>query len=113
MFFVGSVTGTLILGILADMFGRLPMLAVANLLAITGNILTVYVKPTIWLLGLARFIAGLATDTNFFMMYIIGKFSFKKNNISFINFQCQINDLILMFIFQLWNISGLAYALLD
>lgn len=73
MYFIGSVFGTLILGILADFFGRLPMLAIANILAIIGNLLTVYVKPTIWYLGLARFIAGLATDTNFFMMYIIGE----------------------------------------
>ncbi|KAL0275693.1 UNVERIFIED_CONTAM: hypothetical protein PYX00_003482 [Menopon gallinae] len=70
-YFIGSVLGTLVLGILADSLGRLPMLFTANVFAITGNIMTVYLPANLWSLSLSRFIAGVAVDTNFFMMYII------------------------------------------
>lgn len=73
MFFIGSVAGTLLLGFLADLLGRIPVLIISNLLAVSGNLLTVYLIPNIWCLSVARFVAGLATDSNFFMMYIIGE----------------------------------------
>ncbi|XP_067013677.2 organic cation transporter protein isoform X2 [Anabrus simplex] len=70
LFFVGSVIGTLALGVLSDRTGRLPTLVVANVLALLGNLATAFVT-SLPDFGAARFLAGLATDANFFMMYII------------------------------------------
>lgn len=70
MFFVGSVIGSLVFGILADKIGRLPVLILANLMAMFGNGCTVFaVGP--WSFAAFRFVAGLATDSNFVMMYIL------------------------------------------
>nr|CAD7395569.1 unnamed protein product [Timema cristinae] len=70
LFFVGSVIGTLGLGVMADLIGRLPVLVLANLLALVGNLATAFTS------GLPQFascrlLAGLATDSNFLMMYIL------------------------------------------
>nr|CAD7444919.1 unnamed protein product [Timema bartmani] len=70
LFFVGSVIGTLGLGVMADHIGRLPVLVLANLLALVGNLATAFTS------GLPQFascrlLAGLATDSNFLMMYIL------------------------------------------
>ncbi|XP_032597713.1 organic cation transporter protein isoform X2 [Drosophila grimshawi] len=70
MFFVGSVVGTLVLGYLADIVGRLPILIFANLIAMLGNILTIF-GTNLTLFCLFRFISGFATDSNFLMMYIL------------------------------------------
>ncbi|XP_065355054.1 organic cation transporter-like protein [Calliphora vicina] len=70
MFFVGSVVGSLVFGILADIVGRLPILIVANMVAMMGNILTIFGTELITF-SLFRFISGLATDSNFVMMYIL------------------------------------------
>ncbi|KAM7359986.1 organic cation transporter-like protein isoform 1-T7 [Cochliomyia hominivorax] len=70
MFFVGSVVGSLVFGFLADLVGRLPILIMANMIAMTGNILTIFGTDLITF-SLFRFISGLATDSNFVMMYIL------------------------------------------
>ncbi|XP_030374609.1 organic cation transporter-like protein [Scaptodrosophila lebanonensis] len=70
MFFVGSVVGTLLLGYLADRVGRLPILIVANVIAMGGNMLTIF-GTTLPLFCLFRLISGFATDSNFVMMYIL------------------------------------------
>ncbi|EDW68103.1 organic cation transporter-like protein [Drosophila virilis] len=70
MFFVGSVVGTLVLGYLADIVGRLPILILANLIAMTGNLLTMF-GTSLPLFCIFRLIAGFATDSNFLMMYIL------------------------------------------
>ncbi|KNC25680.1 Organic cation transporter-like protein [Lucilia cuprina] len=70
MFFVGSVVGSLVFGILADIVGRLPILIVANMVAMMGNILTIFGTELITF-SLFRFLSGLATDSNFVMMYIL------------------------------------------
>nr|XP_023017029.1 organic cation transporter protein-like [Leptinotarsa decemlineata] len=70
IFFIGSVIGSLVLGILADVIGRLHVLIFANMLAFFGNIATILSKD-VTIFALSRFVAGLATDSNFFMMYII------------------------------------------
>ncbi|XP_077294654.1 solute carrier family 22 member 13-like [Arctopsyche grandis] len=69
-FFIGSVLGTLVLGVLSDRIGRLPVLCIANFLALVGNISTIFAVslPTF---ATFRFLSGLATDSNFVMMYII------------------------------------------
>ncbi|KAH8406672.1 hypothetical protein KR222_002333 [Zaprionus bogoriensis] len=72
MFFVGSVVGTLSLGYLADILGRVPILIVANLIAMVGNLLTVF-STNLLLFCVFRLISGFATDSNFLMMYILGE----------------------------------------
>ncbi|XP_017492939.1 PREDICTED: solute carrier family 22 member 6-like [Rhagoletis zephyria] len=71
MFFVGSVVGSLLFGFLADSLGRLPILIVANIVAMVGNSLTVF-GTTLPTFSLFRFLSGMATDSNFVMMYILG-----------------------------------------
>uniref|UniRef100_A0ABK9MZV8 Major facilitator superfamily (MFS) profile domain-containing protein n=1 Tax=Glossina morsitans morsitans TaxID=37546 RepID=A0ABK9MZV8_GLOMM len=70
MFFIGSVVGTLIFGLLADVLGRLPILILANIIAMLGNILTIF-GTSVVRFSIFRFISGLATDSNFVMMYIL------------------------------------------
>jgi MFS family permease len=72
MFFIGSVAGSLALGVMSDHVGRLPGLIIANLLALVGNVATVFTSglPD---LAFCRMVNGLATDNNFVMMYIIGE----------------------------------------
>lgn len=70
MFFVGSVVGSMVLGYLADVVGRLPILIVANLIAMTGNLLTIW-STNVTLFCMFRMISGIATDSNFVMMYIL------------------------------------------
>ena len=72
LYFVGSVLGSLGLGIMADHIGRLPILVLANLLALLGNVATAFTY-SLTEFAASRLLAGLATDTNFFMMYIIGE----------------------------------------
>lgn len=70
LFFIGSVIGTLSFGILADKTGRLPALIFAFMMALIGNGLTIFTK-TVPTFSIARFISGMATDSNFVMMYIL------------------------------------------
>lgn len=69
LFFVGSVFGVLF-GVLADRVGRLPVLILANLTAMLGNLATMY-STDLFTFSIARLISGLATDSNFVMMYIL------------------------------------------
>jgi MFS family permease len=71
-FFIGSMMGTLGLGIMADHIGRLPVLVLANVLSFLGNAATSFTS-LLTEFAASRLVAGLATDTNFFMMYIIGE----------------------------------------
>lgn len=72
MFFVGSVLGSIGLGIMSDHVGRLPVLILANMLALVGNVATVFTKD-LPEFAFCRMVNGLATDNNFVMMYIIGE----------------------------------------
>jgi MFS family permease len=72
LFFIGSVLGSLGHGILADHVGRLPVIVLANVLAFLGNIATSFTYH-LTEFAASRLLAGLATDANFFMMYIIGE----------------------------------------
>jgi MFS family permease len=72
LFFIGSVLGSLGLGIMADHIGRLPVVVLANVLAFLGNVATSFTYH-LTEFAASRLLAGLATDTNFFMMYIIGE----------------------------------------
>ncbi|XP_055849896.1 organic cation transporter-like protein [Episyrphus balteatus] len=70
MFFVGSVVGTFGFGILADIFGRVPILIISNLTAMMGNLFST-ATYSLASFCMFRFVSGLATDTNFVMMYIL------------------------------------------
>lgn len=78
MFFVGSVIGTQIFGVLADKIGRLPVLVFANVMALLGNGITVF-SSNVTVFSLSRLISGFAVDSNFVMMYILGKSSSRPN----------------------------------
>lgn len=69
LFFVGSVFGVLF-GVLADRVGRLPVLILANLTALAGNLATMF-SSDLMTFAAARFVSGLATDSNFVMLYIL------------------------------------------
>lgn len=73
MFFVGSVVGTTIFGTMADSIGRLPVLIFSNVMALIGNGITVF-STNVPMFSISRFISGLAVDSNFLMMYILGNY---------------------------------------
>jgi MFS transporter, OCT family, solute carrier family 22 (organic cation transporter), member 4/5 len=50
--------------------GRLPVLVIAYIISFIGNILTIF-STTVPTFSIFRFVAGLATDSNFVMMYIL------------------------------------------
>lgn len=80
LYFVGSIIGNLIFGIIGDKIGRLHGLVGANLVAAAGNFITLWgANETLFTIG--RFIAGSATDANFVLMYIIGKQFFMYQSI--------------------------------
>lgn len=58
----------------------------ANVIAMAGNILTIFGTDLITF-SLFRLISGLATDSNFVMMYILGKFATVK---LFLKFHCML-----------------------
>ena len=72
LFFIGSVIGSLGLGIMADHIGRLPVIVLANILGFLGNVATSFTYG-LTEFAASRLLAGLATDTNFFMMYLLGE----------------------------------------
>jgi MFS transporter, OCT family, solute carrier family 22 (organic cation transporter), member 4/5 len=69
-YFIGSVIGTLVLGILADSIGRLRVLIIAHIFGIVGNFLTIF-TANVYTFAIFRMISGVATDNNFVMMYIL------------------------------------------
>lgn len=63
--------GTMLFGILADKIGRLPVLILSNMMAMIGNLITIFAITTP-IFAICRFIAGMATDSNNTLMYILG-----------------------------------------
>ena len=74
MFFAGAIVGSLFFGLVADAYGRLPVLVTTNLLACAAGIATAFANDFVTYVT-CRFLVGLAYDLHFMMMYIICKLS--------------------------------------
>ncbi|XP_055905520.1 solute carrier family 22 member 13-like [Eupeodes corollae] len=70
LFFIGSVIGTILFGYFADRIGRLPTMIMANLSGCIGDFLSSYTS-SLPEFAACRFISGMATDTCFYLMYIM------------------------------------------
>ncbi|XP_049887793.1 solute carrier family 22 member 3-like [Pectinophora gossypiella] len=68
--FLGSIFGGILFGTLADMFGRVPMLVLANLCACVGGVATTFTSG-FWDFTICRFLVGMSCDSLFLMMYIL------------------------------------------
>jgi len=75
--------GTLFYGLLSDKIGRVPALILSNFCGFAGDFSTIFTK-SVATFTLCRFISGLAADTNFYLMYIIGKQNRKYEMVQFI-----------------------------
>lgn len=71
LFFAGSIVGGILLGYLADRFGRIPALILCNLIGAVAGIITTY-SYTFELFAFSRFLMGMAFDNCFVFMYILG-----------------------------------------
>lgn len=71
-FFVGSVLGTIFFGYLADRIGRLKACMLTTLTGAFGDFITSFVH-SLPFFSAGRFIAGLSTDTQYILMYILGR----------------------------------------
>ncbi|XP_046593907.1 solute carrier family 22 member 13-like [Neodiprion lecontei] len=70
IFFVGSIFGGILFGWMADKYGRIPVLVVANMFGFFAGMATVFARR-FWHFGVCRFLVGFASDNNFTMMYIL------------------------------------------
>ncbi|XP_075980274.1 solute carrier family 22 member 3-like [Anticarsia gemmatalis] len=70
MFFAGSMAGGVLLGWVADRFGRVPALVAANLIGGIGGVATTFTTG-VWDFILVRFFVGMAYDNCFMMLYIL------------------------------------------
>ncbi|KAH8354304.1 hypothetical protein KR084_006672 [Drosophila pseudotakahashii] len=70
LFFVGSVCGTLILGLLGDRIGRIKALILANWCGFLGDFSTIFANSLVSF-SISRFVSGLAADGNSYLMYIL------------------------------------------
>nr|CAH0105985.1 unnamed protein product [Daphnia galeata] len=70
MFFAGSIVGSLLFGLLADWYGRLPVLVMSNVLACGAGVATGFSKGFVDFV-VYRFLVGMANDLHYMMMYII------------------------------------------
>lgn len=70
-FFIGSVLGTIFFGYLADRIGRLKACMLTTLTGALGDFTTSFVS-SLPFFSAGRFMAGLSTDTQYILMYILG-----------------------------------------
>ncbi|XP_045485745.1 carcinine transporter [Pieris rapae] len=68
--FLGSITGGILCGVLADKYGRMPVLVLSNSLGVIGNIATIFTTD-FWDFAICRFIAGMCVDSCFILMFIL------------------------------------------
>ncbi|EDW67631.1 solute carrier family 22 member 21 [Drosophila virilis] len=69
-FFVGSMCGTLIFGLLGDRIGRIKAVILANWCGFLGDFLTIFTE-SLTAFSVTRFVSGLAVDANTYLMYIL------------------------------------------
>jgi len=62
------------IGFIADTRGRVPALVTANLLGCIGGALTAVFYTDFYVFCIFRFIAGMAFDNSFTMIYILGNY---------------------------------------
>lgn len=72
IFFVGSIVGGILLGFIADRFGRIPALILCNLLGAVAGVITAF-SQEFGVFAFSRFLMGMAFDNCFTLMYILGK----------------------------------------
>ncbi|CAH2101687.1 unnamed protein product [Euphydryas editha] len=70
IFFCGSILGGLIFGWIADKFGRIPAIVGTNMAGFIAGIGTAF-SNSFWSFCVCRFLAGLAYDNCFIIMYIV------------------------------------------
>ncbi|XP_057381734.1 organic cation transporter protein-like [Daphnia carinata] len=70
VFFLGSIIGGIVLGYIADRFGRIPALILCNLIGALAGIITA-VSNSFGLFAFSRFLMGIAFDNAFTLMYIL------------------------------------------
>ncbi|SPP88040.1 organic cation transporter protein [Drosophila guanche] len=70
LFFVGSVCGTLVFGLLGDRIGRIKALILANWCGFLGDFSTIF-AASLTSFSVSRFVSGLAADANSYLMYIL------------------------------------------
>ncbi|XP_038208486.1 carcinine transporter-like [Zerene cesonia] len=68
--FLGSIVGGILCGTLADRYGRLPVLILANALGVIGNIASMFTTG-FWDFSVCRFIAGMCVDSCFILIFIL------------------------------------------
>ncbi|KAJ6641366.1 Carcinine transporter, partial [Pseudolycoriella hygida] len=72
VFFIGAICGGLLLGWIADRYGRVPSLMVANTIGAVAGIATAFTND-FWSFTACRFFVGFAFDNCFTIMYILGE----------------------------------------
>lgn len=75
VFFLGAICGGLLFGWIADRYGRIPSLALCNLVGFAAGCATAF-STSFWMFSFCRFLVGFAFDNCFTMMYILGEFFF-------------------------------------
>ncbi|KAH8381512.1 hypothetical protein KR093_007281 [Drosophila rubida] len=70
LFFIGSMCGTLVFGLLGDKIGRVKALILANCCGFLGDFSTIF-TGSLTAFSITRFISGLAADANSYLMYIL------------------------------------------
>ncbi|KAJ8737920.1 hypothetical protein PYW08_000515 [Mythimna loreyi] len=93
IFFVGSIAGGIIVGWVADRFGRIPAAVFSNLVGAIAGTATVFVNNFIQF-SICRFFMGMAYDNCMMMTYLLlleyvaPKYRTKFSNLSFAAFFC-------------------------
>lgn len=72
VYFCGSIVGGILLGFIADSFGRIPALILCNLIGALAGVITA-ISTSFSLFVFSRFLIGITFDNALMLMYILGK----------------------------------------